>query len=221
MDLKRKGLSAVFLGAAMLLTGCVNLAGANISNIGNGNSADIKTGDINAGNGNNVGQPQPGNNNPQFPNSGPNYTGVKFNQDFFRLRRLPANANLGNLQYDANSKVFTSNFFNPNPQPSAFTLDLGAPADCLVQARASFSDGNSNIVNRDQSDWEWRLPPGIEIASISLMGPYEGMPMLLVAKGDLAACAQEIRLVFKRDEKVFATASVEVADEGGADVVME
>ena len=207
-------------GVALLLAGCVNLAGANISNVGNGNKvdADIKTGDIGSGNkiGINPGSADPG------MNFGP-VVSLGLDSPGYRLYRLSPNTDLSNLQFDFNLRSFVSkdNFNGISPSPD-FKIDPGE--GFTLTARGTYQSGAAFDIGKDMmngSDWKLQLPPGIEAKSDYMFtGPFNGSPpILLIARSEAATGSYEIRLVNQRDANCpVATAALEVLDRGSVDV---
>lgn len=232
MFVKKKSMHSeiLLLGSLCILVGCnFNLQGSNFSNIGNGNSVsgEIKTGDINAGNGNNIGIPG----DPNKP-SDPGYMGpgkitrTELNPTTLTLRRLPPNADLGSLNYDFGSNTFVNNnnnYPNPSPSPSSFRLDLG---DCFLKGKVFYEGGASNEFGKDMinnGEWKLILPAGVETREYSPMGMMNGaMPILLIARSDAATGSFQVRLVNQRDPSVpEAVANVEIVNQGSANVIVE
>lgn len=229
MFVKKKSMHSeiLLLGSLCVLAGCnFNLQGSNFSNIGNGNSVSASVGDINAGNGNNIGIPG----DPTKPGD-PGYVGpgkivrTELSPATVTLRRLPPGEDLGPLNYDFGSNAFVNNIPNPYPSasPSPFRLDLG---DCFLKAKAFHEGGASFEIGKDMlnnSEWKLILPPGVETRDYQIFSPYNGAPpILLVARSEAATGSFQIRLVNQRDASIpEAVANVEIVNQGSANVIVE
>lgn len=208
-------------GVGLLAAGCVNMAGANLSNIGNGNS--VKTGDIGSGNtikdnGNN------NNNNNGGPtnggNKGPKLSSISLNRSAFVLRRLRPGVDVNQIFNDeSRSEPYYPGKPSPTPGPT-FVDYPGEVKDLTVEATGHDAGGGSFRIDRHDGQFGWELPAGVQIVNVNKPN-YNGLPFALVANSDAASGSFELKVRWNGDPKIFATASVEVLDQGAAKVVID
>lgn len=206
------------LGAAVLLAGCIDLSGASFSNIGNGNSAsNFGNGNSasNFGNGNTgtIGLPDSGGSSGGTNTGGGGYVapavdGVRINHDRFVLRRI-ANFNPNDYRYDSIANRFESNYYMASPAPSVPIIN---PEECLVRAYALSGGNQIYEVMKDQGDWDWILPEGIQLVSLNTFnGPQAQM---LWANQTMATGSYSLRLEYRPNRSISIAATVDVVDQG-------
>lgn len=213
------------LGAAVLFAGCVDLSGANFSNIGNGNSAsnfgngnsasNIGNGNsADIGNGNNVGGTggDSGGNTGGGTYTGPNVDGVRLNHEHFILRRID-NFNPNDYRYDSIQNRFESNNYMASPLPSTPIIN---PDECVARGYA-LSGGNQIFeINKDQADWEWILPNGVQLISLNT---FNGPPaQMLWANQTAATGSYPLRLEYRPNRSISVSGTVEIRDQGSVQV---